>query len=84
MDVSCLWACDNLYRHKAGVVMLRSNRRIQRHSELLRVLLLHPSESRDVLIEQRIFKHTDELTNREEKTLLHAIKERVSNGSDHS
>jgi hypothetical protein len=60
--------------------MFRSNKRIQRHSELLQMLILHPQESEEAW---KDYSDKAELTNREERSLLRSIKERV-NGSDHS
>ena len=61
--------------------MLRQNRKINRHNELLRLLILHPVEGREAT--EALGINGGPLTRNEEKALVQNIKERV-NGTDHS
>ena len=64
--------------------MLRSNKKIKRHMELLELLILNPIEGRAAAEALGVGSLTPpELTQRQEKRLINAIKERV-NGSDYS
>jgi len=64
--------------------MLRSNKKIQRHSELLQLLILHPVEGREAVRKMEIKEEFNgKLTRKQEKSLIHEIKESL-NGSDHS
>lgn len=61
---------------------LRSIKRVKRHTEFLRMLVLHPNES-SLSMQEMGVRSTDVLSHKQERNLLNSIKERV-NGSDHS
>lgn len=64
--------------------MLRSNKRVARHAELLELLIMHPEEGKAAAEELGVGNLTPpEITQKQEKRLINAIRERV-NGSDHS
>jgi hypothetical protein len=59
----------------------RTIRRVKRHTELLRLMLVHPNESRAAM--EALGVDGVLLSQKEERKLFNEIKGRV-NGSDHS
>jgi hypothetical protein len=58
----------------------RSIKRVRRHTELLKLMLIHPNESKAAMEALGV---NSQLSQKQERKLFHEIKGRV-NGSDHS
>jgi hypothetical protein len=66
------------------MAMLRSNKKISRHQDLLSLLILYPDEGYEAALAMGLTTETlPDLTVSQEKQLIRDIKERI-NGSDHS